>query len=122
MNIDNLIKELNSLTVIEAVQLARELEKRWGVSSAIRINIFNPETDKTIEEEKYEFDVIMNECGAKKIEVIKTLRMLIPELGLKEAKDMAEDSGGIIFQSVGKEFAFQAKFQLEQAGASVSII
>jgi large subunit ribosomal protein L7/L12 len=122
MKVDELIKELNSLTVMEAVQLARALEKRWGVSSAIRINIFNPLADEPVEETKYEFDVIMNDCGSKKIEVIKVLRMLIPELGLKEAKDMAENHGGIILHEVGKEFAFQAKEQLEKAGAEVSVV
>lgn len=122
MRVDELIKELNSLTVIEAVQLARELEKRWGVSSVIRITIFNPNTDKPVEDEKYEFDVIMNDCGSRKIEVIKVLRMLLPELSLKEAKDMAESYGGMIFHNVSKEFAFQAKEQLERAGAEISII
>jgi len=123
MKIDELIKELNSLTVIEAIQLARILEKRWGVSSAIRISIFNPDTDEPIDiVEKYEFDVIMHNCGSRKIEVIKVLRMLIPNLGLKEAKDVAENSGCAIFQAVGKEFAYQAKEQLEKAGALVSII
>lgn len=122
MKIDELIKELNSLTVIEAVQLAKALEKRWGVSSAIRIQIFNPKTDEAVEEEKYYFDVIMNDCGSRKIEVIKVLRILIPELALKEAKDMAESYGGVILHDVGKEVAFQAKMQLEKAGAEVSII
>lgn len=122
MKIDELIEELNSLTVMEAVQLARILEKRWGVSSAIRIDIFNPEVDKPVEEERYEFDVVLVDCGAKKIEVIKTLRMLIPELGLKEAKDTAENAGCILFHGVGKEFALQAKAQLEKAGAIVNII
>jgi large subunit ribosomal protein L7/L12 len=122
MTIDELIKQLDSLTVIEAVQLARMLEKRWGVSSAIRVQIFNPETDEPVKEEKYEFDVILNDCGARKIEVIKVLRMLIPELGLKEAKDTAENSGCILFQGVGGEFAYQAKEQLEKAGATVTII
>jgi len=122
MKIDELVKELSSLTVIEAVQLARALEKRWGVSSGVRISIFNPDVDKPVEEEKYEFDVILNDCGSKKIEVIKVLRILIPGLGLKEAKDTAENFGCAIFQAVGKEFAYQAKEQLEKAGASVSIV
>lgn len=122
MRVDELIKELNSLTVMEAVELAKALEKRWGVSSAIRISIFNPAVDKAVEETKYEFDVIMNDCGSRKIEVIKTLRMLIPELDLKEAKNMAESYGGTIFHNVGKDFAFEVKEQLERAGAEVSII
>jgi len=122
MKIDELVKELSSLTVIEAVQLARALEKCWGVSSGIRISIFNPDIDELVEEEKYEFDVILNDCGAKKIEVIKVLRILIPGLGLTESKNIAENSGCTVFKAVGKEFAYQAKEQLEKAGASISII
>lgn len=123
MKIDDLITQLNSLTVMEAVLLAKELERRWGVSSAIRINIFNPEVDKPNEENgKYEFDVIMEHCGNRKIEVIKILRMLIPNLGLKEAKDIAENSGCAVFQKVGMDFAYQAKKQLEEAGATIKII
>jgi large subunit ribosomal protein L7/L12 len=121
MKIDELIKELNSLTVIEAIQLSRELEKRWGVSSAIRISIFNPNIDEGIEVEKYEFNVVLIDCGPRKIEVIKVLRMLIPNLDLKEAKDTAENAGSILFSGVGKEFAYQAKTQLEKAGARITI-
>ncbi len=123
MDIDKLIEDLSSLTVIEAVQLVRELEKQWGVSSTVvHIAPLNPDFEEPIKEEQTEFDVILENCGLNKLEVIKTLRILIPGLGLKEAKDTAENRGGTLFQGVGKEFAYQAKEQLERVGATIKLL
>ena len=122
MEINDLVKELNSLTVIDAVRLAKQLELEWGVSSAIRIQIFNPEKDKASVETQEEFDVIMVDCGTRKIEVIKALRSLLPNLGLKEARDMAETPDYTIFHGASKKVAFDTKYLLEKAGAKISVI
>ena len=121
MEINKLIEELNSLTVMEAVELAKELEKRWGISTAIRIQIFNPEKDKPIEEEKSEYDVILIHSGARKIEVIKVIRHIIPEIGLKEAKDLASTPHSTILTGVSKDVAMEAAHWLEEAGADVVV-
>ena len=122
MKINDIIKELNSLTVLEAVKLAKQLEREWGVSSAIRIQIFNPEKDEPVVDEKTEFDVILKNCGARKIEVIKALRNIVPDLNLKEAKDMTETLNTLILRSVSKNVANEAKYLLEQAGAEITIL
>lgn len=124
-DMDKLIEQLNSLTVLEAAELVKKLEETWGVSAAApaAMAAAAPTTAAAVaepEEEKTEFDVIIKDAGPKKIEVIKTIRQLT-SLGLKEAKDMAETAGGKVLEGVSKEAAADAKSKLEAAGAVVEV-
>jgi large subunit ribosomal protein L7/L12 len=97
-NLETLADELSKLTVLEAAELVKILEQKWGVSAAAPIAVAAAPTSAAAAaaepvEEKTEFDVIIKDAGPKKIEVIKTIRQLT-SLGLKEAKDMAETAGG----------------------------
>ena len=116
------IKEmLNELTLLEAAELVKELEEEWGVSAAAPVAVAAaPAAGGAAEEaeEKTEFDVVIKETGPKKIEVIKAIRQMT-QLGLKEAKDLAEAPDSKILEGVGKEAANDAKSKLEAAGATV---
>lgn len=123
-DIKKLADDLSGLTVLEASELVKELEERWGVSAAapVAVAAAGPvaAADAEPEEEKTEFDVVIKETGPKKIEVIKAIRQLT-SLGLKEAKEMAETPGTKIMESVGKEAANDAKEKLEAAGAVIDL-
>jgi large subunit ribosomal protein L7/L12 len=126
-DIDKLVVELGKLSVLEAAQLVKKLEEAWGVSAAAPVAmaaVAAPSAGSAapaeVEEEKTEFDVIINDAGPKKIEVIKTIRQLT-SLGLKEAKEMAETAGGKVLEAVSKEAANDAKGKLEAAGAVVEV-
>jgi large subunit ribosomal protein L7/L12 len=123
-DIDKLVEELGQLTVIEAGELVKKLEETWGVSAAAPVAIAAAASADASsgeqEEEKTEFDVIIKETGPKKIEVIKAIRQLT-NLGLKEAKEVAETADSKILEGVSKEAADDAKSKLEAAGAVVSI-
>jgi large subunit ribosomal protein L7/L12 len=123
-NLENLADELSKLTVIEAAELVKILEQKWGVSAAapVAVAAAAPAAAAAAEpvEEKTEFDVIIKDAGPKKIEVIKTIRQLT-SLGLKEAKDMAETAGGKVLEAVSKEAASDAKSKLEAAGAVIEV-
>jgi len=122
-NLETLADELGKLTVIEAAELVKILEQKWGVSAAAPVAVAAaPATAAAAEpvEEKTEFDVIIKDAGPKKIEVIKTIRQLT-SLGLKEAKDMAETAGGKVLEAVSKEAANDAKSKLEAAGAVIEV-
>lgn len=121
-DIANLVEQLSGLTVLEAADLVKQLEEKWGVSAAapVAVAAAGPAAAAEPEEEKTEFDVIIKEAGPKKIEVIKTIRQLT-SLGLKEAKDMAETAGGKVMEAVSKEAAQDAKSKLEAAGATVEV-
>ena len=108
-NLENLVEELSKLSVLEAAELVKALEAKWGVSAAAEPV-----------EEKTEFDVIIKDAGAKKIDVIKVIRQLT-SLGLGEAKTMAETAGGKVLSAVGKEAAMDAKKKLEDAGAAIEV-
>ena len=118
------IKEmLNELTLLEAAELVKELEEEWGVSAAAPVAVAAaPAAGGAAEEaeEKTEFDVVIKETGPKKIEVIKAIRQMT-QLGLKEAKDLAEAPDSKIIEGVGKEAANDAKSKLEAAGATVEL-
>jgi len=118
------IKEmLNELTLLEAAELVKELEEEWGVSAAAPVAVAAaPAAGGAAEEaeEKTEFDVVIKETGPKKIEVIKAIRQMT-QLGLKEAKDLAEAPDSKILEGVGKEAANDAKSKLEAAGATVEL-
>lgn len=122
-DIDKLVADLSTLTVLEAAELVKQLEEKWGVSAAAPVAAAaGPAAEAAAEpvEEKTEFDVIIKETGPKKIEVIKTIRQLT-NLGLKEAKDLAETVGAKVLEAVSKEVANDAKAKLESAGAAVDI-
>jgi large subunit ribosomal protein L7/L12 len=119
-----LVEELSQLSVLEAADLVKMLEAKWGVSAAapVAMAAAGPVAAAAAEpvEEQTEFDVIIKDAGAKKIEVIKVVRQLT-SLGLKEAKDVAETAGSKVLEAVSKEAAQDAKAKLEAAGASVEV-
>jgi len=120
----NSIKEqLDGLTLLEAAQLVKLLEEAWGVSAAAPVAMAaasGPAAEVAPVEEQTEFDVILKEAGAKKINVIKVVRALT-SLGLKEAKDLVESAPAPVLQAVTKDAANDAKTQLEAEGASVEV-
>jgi len=117
-----LVDDLSSLTVIEAAELAKMLEERWGVSAAAPVAAAAPGAVPVAEAvaEKTEFDVILATIGEKKVNVIKEVRALT-QLGLKEAKDLVEAAPKPVKEGVNKEEAAKIKKQLEDAGATVEI-
>jgi len=121
-DLNKLVEELGKLSVIEAAELVKKLEEAWGVSAAapVAVAAAGGAAAASAEpvEEKTEFDVIIKEAGPKKIEVIKAIRQLT-NLGLGEAKVMAETAGGVVMAQVGKDAANDAKKKLEEAGAVV---
>jgi large subunit ribosomal protein L7/L12 len=123
-DLDKLVEELGKLSVLEAAQLVKKLEESWGVSAAAPVAVAAAAAPAAAaaepEEEKTEFDVIIKDAGPKKIEVIKTIRQLT-NLGLKEAKDVAETAGSKILEAVGKDAANDAKAKLEAAGAVIEV-
>jgi large subunit ribosomal protein L7/L12 len=122
-NLESLVEELSKLTVLEAAELVKALEAKWGVSAAAPVAVAAAASGGAaapVVEEKTEFDVIIKEFGAKKIDVIKVIRQLT-SLGLGEAKTMAETPGGKVLTAVGKEAAMDAKKKLEEAGAIMEI-
>src|SRR5512146_1046539 len=119
--LDKIIEELSSLSVLEASELVKALEDKWGVSAAAPVAVAaagGPAAAAEPVEEKTEFDVVIKDPGPKKIEVIKVIRQLT-SLGLGEAKAMAETAGGKILTGVSKEAANEAKKKLEEAGATI---
>jgi large subunit ribosomal protein L7/L12 len=124
-DLDKLVQELGTLSVLEAAQLVKKLEEAWGVSAAapVAVSAAAPAGGAAPAEpveEKTEFDVVIKDAGPKKIEVIKTIRQLT-SLGLKEAKDLAETAGGKVLEAVTKEAASDAKAKLEAAGAVIEV-
>jgi large subunit ribosomal protein L7/L12 len=124
-DLEKLVEELSKLSVLEAADLVKKLEEKWGVSAAAPVAMAAMAAGPAaapaeVEEEKTEFDVIIKDAGPKKIETIKVIRQLT-SLGLKEAKDMAETAGGKVLEAVSKEAANDAKAKLEAAGAVVEV-
>ncbi|KUK46085.1 MAG: 50S ribosomal protein L7/L12 [Anaerolinea thermophila] len=123
-DIKKLAEELGKLTVLEAAELVKTLEEEWGVSAAAPVAVAavagNGGAAAEAAEEKTEFDVVIKDAGPKKIEVIKAIRQ-ITNLGLVEAKAMAETAGSKVLEQVGKEAAADAKSKLETAGAVVEL-
>jgi large subunit ribosomal protein L7/L12 len=119
-----LVEELSTLTVLEASELVKQLEEKWGVSAAAPVaTMAAPLAAAAAEpvEEKTEFDVVIKETGPKKIDVIRVVRQLT-NLGLKEAKEVAETSGAKVMEAVTKEAASDAKSKLEAVGAVVEVV
>jgi large subunit ribosomal protein L7/L12 len=121
-NLEKLVEELSKLSVLEAAELVKALEEKWGVSAAAPVAVAAAAgaaaAPAEAAEEKTEFDVVIKDAGPKKIEVIKVIRTLT-SLGLGEAKTLAETAGGKILSGVGKEAAVDAKKKLEEAGAVI---
>ncbi len=119
--LEKLVEELSTLSVLEAADLVKKLEEKWGVSAAAPIAMAMPGAAAAAAEpveEKTEFDVVIKDPGAKKIDVIKVIRQLT-SLGIGEAKTMAETAGSKVVSGVGKDAANEAKKKLEEAGATV---
>jgi len=123
-DLNKLVDELSSLTVLEAAELSKKLEEKWGVSAAapVAVAAAGPAGGAPAEAaaEKTEFNVILAAAGDKKINVIKEVRA-ITSLGLKEAKDLVEGAPKAVKEGVNKDEAAKIKKQLEEAGATVQI-
>jgi large subunit ribosomal protein L7/L12 len=122
-DLSKLVDQLSSLTVLEAAELAKLLEEKWGVSAAAAVAVAAPGAGAAAAapvEEKTEFTVVLASVGDKKIEVIKEVRALTG-LGLKEAKDLVEGAPKNVKESVSKDEAEKIKAQLEKAGAKVEL-
>ena len=122
-DLQKIVEELSSLTLLEAAELSKRLEEKWGVSAAVAVAAApaaggGPAAAAV--EEKTEFNVILTGAGEKKIQVIKVVRELT-SLGLKEAKDLVEGAPKAVKEGVPKEEAEAVKKKLEGAGASVEI-
>jgi len=117
-----LVDELSSLTVLEAAELSKLLEEKWGVSAAapVAVAAAGPAAAAPVVEEQTEFDVILTEVGEKKINVIKEVRA-ITGLGLKEAKDLVEGAPKAVKEGVSKDEAAKIVKVLEEAGAKVQV-
>ncbi|MFN3892914.1 MAG: 50S ribosomal protein L7/L12 [Beijerinckiaceae bacterium] len=123
-NLEKIVEELSSLTVLEAAELAKMLEEKWGVSAAAAVAVAAAPAAgggaAAAAEEQTEFTVVLAAAGDKKIEVIKEVRA-ITGLGLKEAKDLVEGAPKPVKEAVSKEDAAKFKAQLEKAGAKVEL-
>jgi large subunit ribosomal protein L7/L12 len=122
-DLQKLVDNLSQLTVLEAADLAKMLEEKWGVSAAAAVAVAaapGAGAGAAPAEEKTEFTVMLTAAGDKKIEVIKEVRALTG-LGLKEAKDLVEGAPKPVKEDVGKEEAEKVKAQLEKAGAKVEL-
>ncbi len=118
-----IVDDLSALTVLEAAELAKMLEEKWGVSAAAAVAVAGAAPAAAAAEaveEQTEFDVILDDAGDKKINVIKEVRA-ITGLGLKEAKELVEAGGKAVKEGVDKDEAAKLKKQLEDAGAKVTL-
>ncbi|MEQ1652429.1 MAG: 50S ribosomal protein L7/L12 [Hyphomicrobium sp.] len=120
--LNKLVEDLSTLTVIEAAELSKLLEEKWGVSAAapVAVAAAGPAAGAAAAEEQTEFTVVLKAAGDKKIEVIKEVRA-ITGLGLKEAKDLVEGAPKTVKESASKADAEKFKTQLEAAGAQVDL-
>ena len=120
-DLQKIVDDLSSLTVLEAAELAKLLEEKWGVSAAAAVAVAaGPAAAAAPVEEKTEFTVVLAAAGDKKIEVIKEVRALTG-LGLKEAKDLVEGAPKPVKEGIPKDEAEKVKAQLEKAGAKVEL-
>ncbi len=122
-NLEKIADDLSNLTVIEAAELSKMLEDKWGVSAAAPVAVAaagDADAGGAAAEEKSEFDVVLTGAGDKKINVIKEVRA-ITGLGLKEAKDLVEGAPQPVKEAVSKDEAEELKSKLEEAGAAVEV-
>ena len=125
-NLEKLVDDLSALTVLEAAELSKLLEEKWGVSAAAPVAMAaapaaGGAAPAEAAEEQTEFTVVLTAGGDKKINVIKEVRSVRPDLGLKEAKDLVEGAPQNVKENVSKQEAEEIKKKLEEAGASVQI-
>ena len=123
-NLQQLVDDLSTLTVLEASELSKLLEEKWGVSAAAPVAVAaaaGPAAAAEVVEEQTEFTVVLTAGGDKKINVIKEVRSVRPGLGLKEAKDLVEGAPQNVKENISKQEAEEIKKKLEEAGASVQI-
>lgn len=130
-DIEKLADELSQLTVLEAAELTKMLEEKWGVSAAAPAAVAavaapmpgagGAAAEEAPAEEKTEFDVTLKDVGAKKIQVIKAVRAVRSDLGLKEAKELVDGAPSKLLEAVSKEEAEAAKEKLEAEGAGIEI-
>src|SRR5688500_12810214 len=119
-DLNTIVDQLSGLTVMEAAELVKKLGEKWGVSAAAAVAVAAPTAAAAPVEEKTEFNVILANAGANKINVIKEIRA-ITGLGLKEAKDLVEGAPKTVKEGVNKDDAKKIKDQLTAAGATVEI-
>ena len=125
--LEKIVEDLSALTVLEAAELSKLLEDKWGVSAAAPVAVAAPAAGggaaapAEAAEEQTEFTVVLTDGGDKKINVIKEVRSVRPDLGLKEAKDLVEGAPANVLENVSKQAAEDAKKKLEEAGAKVTI-
>ena len=123
--LEKLVDDLSSLTVLEAAELSKLLEEKWGVSAAAPVAMAAgpaaAAAPAEAAEEQTEFTVVLTAAGDKKINVIKEVRAVRPDLGLKEAKDLVEGAPQNIKENISKQDAADIKAKLEAAGATVTV-
>jgi large subunit ribosomal protein L7/L12 len=119
-DLNSIVDQLSTLTVMEAAELVKKLEEKWGVSAAAPVAMAAPAAAAAPVEEKTEFNVVLANAGANKINVIKEIRA-ITGLGLKEAKDLVEGAPKTVKEGVNKDEAKKIKDQLTAAGATVEV-
>ncbi len=123
--LEKLVDELSGLTVLEAAELSKLLEEKWGVSAAAPVAVAAAggaaAAPAEAAEEQTEFTLVLTAGGDKKINVIKEVRGVRPDLGLKEAKDLVEAAPANVLENVSKQVAEEAKKKLEEAGATAQI-
>ncbi len=122
--LEKLVDELSALTVLEAAELSKLLEEKWGVSAAAPAAVAGPAAAAApveAAEEQTEFTVMLTGAGEKKINVIKEVRGIRSDLGLKEAKDLVESAPAAVKENVSKQEAAEIKAKLEAAGATVEV-
>ena len=120
-DLNTIAEELGKLTILEAAELVKMLEEKWGVSAAAPVAAAGPVAAAEPVEEKTDFDVELTDAGASKINVIKAVRGVKAGLGLADAKKLVESAPAVILEGVSKEEAEKAKKELEAAGAKVTI-
>ena len=122
MNHAEIIAAIESMTILELADLVKEMEEKFGVSAAAPVVAGAAAAAPAEEvEEKTEFDVVLKDAGAKKLNVIKVVREVKPGLGLKEAKDLVDNAPSTLAEGVSKEAAEELKKKLEDAGAVIEI-
>jgi len=124
--LETIVEDLSKLTVLEAAELSKMLEEKWGVSAAAPVAMMaagggGGAAPAEVVEEQTEFTVILTGAGEKKINVIKEVRTVRPDLGLKEAKDLVEGAPQPVKENVSKQEAADIKAKLEAAGASITV-
>ncbi|MFD0725508.1 50S ribosomal protein L7/L12 [Lysobacter brunescens] len=116
---EQIVEAVAGKTLMEVMELVKAIEEKFGVTAAAPVMMAGPAAVAEVKEEQTEFNVILKDAGAKKVDVIKAVRA-ITGLGLKEAKDLTE-AGGVLKEAVSKEDAEKFKKELEAAGASVEL-